>query len=178
MQVSLSPGDKLLDRDQGIELRALEPGEGERERGRGRDRDSRVDRPGKEREVRCRVVSKRHPWRHPGIIPWQFRRRVGLIKATRPPPPHTHIRPPSAPHPGIFLPVTSSVGGILSVKPRHYLASRNDVLHLSPHLADMTEQQGYVCCLPDGKNHGAKPLNFVIKVGGGLGGGKSRSRSC
>jgi len=38
MQVSLSPGDKFLDRDQGIELRALEPGEGERERERERER--------------------------------------------------------------------------------------------------------------------------------------------
>ena len=57
------------------------------------------------------------------------------------------------------------MGGILSLRPKHYLASGHDVLHLSPHLSAMTEQQGYACCYPDGKNHGAKPLHFVVKVG-------------
>ena len=66
---------------------------------------------------------------------------------------------------GVFLPVIACMGGILSLKPKHYLASGHDVLHLSPHLSAMTEQQGYACCYPDGKNHGAKPLHFVVKVG-------------
>ena len=30
MQLSPSPGDEVLDNDQGVDLRALEPGEGER----------------------------------------------------------------------------------------------------------------------------------------------------
>ena len=66
--------------------------------------------------------------------------------------------------PGYFLPVVACLGGILSLKPKHYLASEHDVLHLSPRLSAVWEQQGYVCCQPEIQNHGAKPLYFTIKV--------------
>lgn len=62
--------------------------------------------------------------------------------------------------------MVACLDGVLFLEPRGCQPAQHDVIRLSPDVADMRSQQGYICCKPkDTAGKRASSMHFAVKVG-------------
>lgn len=70
---------------------------------------------------------------------------------------------------GRYLPLVACLDGVLYVEPRGYQAAQHDVIRLSPDVAAIKAQQGYICCQPSDTSPASTkaltPVHYAVKVG-------------
>ena len=67
---------------------------------------------------------------------------------------------------GLYLPLTAMLGGLLFVSPEGYTEALRDVIRLSPDIAKLEAQAGYIMCesLSRTGDTAAAPLNLAVRV--------------